>query len=121
MFPTSILFNQFFVADVCLCVCVSVCVCVCMYACMYLSLEVLIGFPPGPRQFFGAFVGLYVLSCARAPKLNQQICMFVLTPLSVFHASQGLLHHGASSLFKIVRSDTGIPELFREVIKTLQL
>ena len=30
--------------------------------------------PPGPRLFIGSFVGLYAFPCARASKLNQQIC-----------------------------------------------
>ena len=31
--------------------------------------------PPGPRLFIGSFVGLYAFPCARASKLNQQICI----------------------------------------------
>ena len=31
--------------------------------------------PPGPRQFIYSFVGLYAFPCARASKLNQQICI----------------------------------------------
>ena len=30
---------------------------------------------PGPQWFIGSFVGLYVFPCARASKLNQQICI----------------------------------------------
>ena len=31
--------------------------------------------PPGPRYFIVSFVGLYAFPCARASKLNQQICI----------------------------------------------
>ena len=41
--------------------------------------------PPGPRWFIGSFVGLYAFPCARASKLNQQICI-VDAHVRVMHA-----------------------------------
>ena len=40
--------------------------------------------PPGPRSFIGSFVGLYAFPCARASKLNQQICMCVCIYVCMF-------------------------------------